>query len=161
VDSAENFFFDVSRFGDFGGRDDLTGVALGVVGEMDEYASDGGGKVLSADGARFIEIRFGEGADALGCVVKPGIEFGEELVARDAGVGFGLHGRNLCGGELIALRVGEQAIKSAGNMAQMEGDGCESERRSVKIGVGQLSGPEVNVFLRQLKGVQNGAEDGG
>jgi hypothetical protein len=35
---------------------DLARVALGVIGEVDEQASDAGGKLLFADAARLLEI---------------------------------------------------------------------------------------------------------
>lgn len=74
MDPAWNFF-GAHCIEDFGGGHDLPGVSLGVVGEMDEQASDGGGELFFADGTRSFEIGCGEGADALGCAFQSCIEF--------------------------------------------------------------------------------------
>src|ERR1700724_3129683 len=111
----------------FGGGYDLAGVALRVVGEMDEQTYDAGGQLLFADAAGLVEVGSGEGANALGSGFETCVEFGEELVARGSGVGFGLHGSNLFGRELITFCVGEQAVEAARDVAQMEGEGRESE----------------------------------
>ena len=63
---------------DFGGGDYLAGVALGVVGYVDERAADGGGQLLAAYAAEGVEVGGGEDADAGGGVAEGGFDFGEE-----------------------------------------------------------------------------------
>jgi len=52
----------------FGGGDELTDVALGVVGDVDERAAEGNGQLLAADVAGRVEVGGGEGGDARGGV---------------------------------------------------------------------------------------------
>ena len=63
---------------DFGGGDDLADVALGVVGDMDQRAADGGGQLLAAHAAKDVEVGAGEGANAGGGVGKRGFDFAEQ-----------------------------------------------------------------------------------
>ncbi len=66
-------FFDVVGFDELGGRDDLTCVALGVVGEMSKQSSHAGWKLLFTYAARLLEVRCSEGADAPAAEVSPAL----------------------------------------------------------------------------------------
>ena len=54
----------------FGCDDGLAGVALRVVGAVDEEAADRGGQGFASDGAGLIQIGDGEGTDAADRVVN-------------------------------------------------------------------------------------------
>ena len=61
---------------DFGGGDELAGVALGVVGAVDQEAGYGGRELLSAYGAVFDEELGRDGSDAGGGGFQGGAELG-------------------------------------------------------------------------------------
>lgn len=63
------------RLHEFRGGDGLAGVALGVVGAVDEQAADGGGQSFTADTAGLIEVGTDEGLDAADRVVNSLLKF--------------------------------------------------------------------------------------
>lgn len=67
------------RFDQFGRRHNLTHMALGVVGNMDERATDGCGQLLAAYEARHVEVGGGQRADAIGGVLERDLDFGDEF----------------------------------------------------------------------------------
>jgi len=54
----------------FGGGDDLAGVALGVVGYVDERATDAGGQLLAAYAAEGVEVGRGQHAHPLRSIAE-------------------------------------------------------------------------------------------
>lgn len=57
----------------FHGRNGLSGMALGVVGYVDEQSGYAGGQLLLTDVARIAELVWMEGANASGGVGQPGV----------------------------------------------------------------------------------------
>ena len=139
----------------------MAGVALSVVGTVDEEASDGGGKGTAAYGSGLIEVCGSEGADAAEGVVEALMEFFEEGGFRGTGFEFGAEGFELGGCELVAFGVGEEAIETAHDVAQVKGDGGDVGGAGVEGGVGERGAGVVDVLAGELEGVDNGAEDGG
>ena len=62
---------------DFCGGDGLAGVALGVVGAVDQEAADTGGQRFSPHSARLFEVGSLEGANAAQGIVDPRSKFSE------------------------------------------------------------------------------------
>lgn len=60
---------------EFGGGDGLADVALGVVGDVNEEAAEGGQQGFLADGARLFEIGVGQGPDSGFSGGQCGVEF--------------------------------------------------------------------------------------
>jgi hypothetical protein len=147
---------------EFCGGDDLAGVALSVVGTVDEEASDGGGKGTAAYGSGLIEVCGSEGADAAEGGVEALVEFFEEGGGcRGDRIEFGAEGFELGGAELVAFGVGEEAIEAADDVSEVKGDGGEVGGAGVEGGVGERGAGVVDVLAGELEGVDNGAEDGG
>jgi hypothetical protein len=76
----------------FCGGDGLAGVALGVVGAVDEEAADGGGKGFASYGSGLFEVGVDEGLKAAHGVVDSLSKFCEELGVRGAGIEFRFEG---------------------------------------------------------------------
>ena len=84
LDEVEDFLCGGCR-DDFGGGDELAGVALGVVGAVDKQGAYGGGELLAAYASGFGEAVGVDGSDAGG----GGFEGGAELGAGFGGGAFG------------------------------------------------------------------------
>ncbi len=131
---------------ELGGGDDLAGVALGVVGDVDEEAADGGGELLAADRTREFEVGGGQIADT-GCGVVEGfVKFVEDSSNGGGGFRFRFQGSELRVGQLIVLGVGEEAIDAAGDVTHVKSNGRKSVRLGVKVFQGETEAPVVDVF---------------
>jgi len=113
------------RLQDFGGGDYLSGVALGVVGYVDERASDGGGQLLPADDARDIKVGGRQDANAVGGIAEGDFDFGQESGQSFNFSIFGaallcFEGGKLLGGELVPFRITQQTIGGASDVTEME-----------------------------------------
>lgn len=154
------------RFENFRRGDNLAGVALRVVGNVDKGAADGGWELFAADRAGRVEVGVYEGADASGRVREGSLNFGDEggegfaLVVLGADL-LGFEEHELVRGELVAFGVGEDAIGGARDVAQVEGQGRQAEGQSADFEVGQAGGPDADVVEGKLQGVQDGAGYGG
>jgi hypothetical protein len=134
-----------------------------MVGYVDERAADGGGQLFAAYCARCVEVGCREDADAIGRVGEGdfdcGKEFGEGFVA-GLFILLGFERDHLLVGELVALGVAEDAVYAAGDVAEMECDGRQAERRCVDLGVGKAGGPFGDVVESQFESVEDGAAYG-
>jgi len=95
-------------------------MTLSVIGQMYEQTADAGRELFLAYSAGLFEVGSGKGADAICGVFNSLFKFLKKLFAGRSRVGFPFECGNLRGAELIAFRVGEQAIEAARNVAQME-----------------------------------------
>ena len=75
LDEVEDFLCGGCR-DDFGGGDELAGVALGVVGAVDKQGADGGGELLAAYPSGGVEGAGVDRADAGFGGCEGGTEFG-------------------------------------------------------------------------------------
>ena len=66
------------RLEHFGGSDDLASVALGVVGYVNERASDGCGQLLAAYSAEGVEVGSGQDANSADGIGERDFDFCEE-----------------------------------------------------------------------------------
>src|SRR3974390_1994818 len=107
--------------------DDLAGVALRVVGHVDERSAHAGRELLAAYAAWLVIIAARERADAGSLCIEGRFEFGEEL-CEGLGAGLlGLHRGKLIGCELATFRIGEDAVRRTRNVFDVERDGGEAE----------------------------------
>jgi len=136
-------------------------VALGVVGAVDEEASDGGGESAAAYSSGLFDVGGGEGADALEGGVDAVVELFEEGGFGGVRIELSAEGFELGGAELVAFGVGEEAIEAADDVAEVKGDGGEVGGTGVEGGVGERGAGGVDVLTGELKSVDNGAKDGG
>ena len=74
-----------------------------------------------------------------------------------SGIEFGFKQRKLRFAELLAFRIGKQAVSAAGDVADVECDRGDSRRTSVELCFGERGAPAVEVFLSSLKSVEYGA----
>ena len=77
-----------------------------------------------------------------------------------SGVQFGAEGGFLCGIELRAFGVAEQAVEAAGDVAEMERDRSEAEGTGVEFGFAEGRAPFCAVFGCEFERVKNSALDG-
>lgn len=112
-------------------------MALGVVGAVDEEASDGGGESAAAYGSGLFDVGGGEGADALEGGVDAVVELFEEGGFGGVRMELSAEGFKLGGAELVAFGVGEEAIEAADDVAEVKGDGGEVGGTGVEGGVGE------------------------
>lgn len=145
---------------EFGGGDDLAGVALCVVGDVDEEASDGGGELAAANGAREFEAGGGEAADSGAGVFEARMKFVEDGFDGAVRRRFAFESRELGCGELIALGVSKEAIEAARDMAEVEGERGKAEGLRVKVIGGEAHAPAVDIFGGEFECVQDGEMDG-
>jgi hypothetical protein len=101
-------------------------VAHGVFGHVDEEAVEGGGEMFAADGSRFRE----RGGIDVTNFLRDGVEglthLCKEFVAGGAGLLlFGAEGFHLSAGEGAAFGVGEETVRAAGDVTDVEADGAE------------------------------------
>src|SRR5262249_39035981 len=129
---------------EFGGGDDLAGVALGVVGDVNQEAAGGGGGVVAGDGGGGVGAGGGGVADTSGGSVDGGLKFFEEFTAGAGGIGFGVECGELRAAKRITFGVGEETVEAAGDVADMEGDRRESVGLGVKIFVAQPGAPVID-----------------
>ena len=124
----------------------MAGVALSVVGDVDEKAADRGRKLLAADRAGEFQIRGCEITDAHGCVVEAFVKFVEDRSNGGGSFGFGFQGGELRLRELIVFGVGEEAIDASGNVANVKGHGGKTMGSGVEIILGEAEAPVVDVL---------------
>lgn len=72
----------------------MADMALGVVGNVNEEAAEGGRQGFLADGAGLLEVGVGQGQNSCASSGKGGIEFGEKFGV-GGGSGFGVQLRLL------------------------------------------------------------------
>lgn len=143
------------------GGDGLAGVALGVVGAVDEQAAEGGGKRAASHGAGLFRIGAGEGSNAAEGVVDAGVEFGEQIGFGGAGVELRLERAQLRRVQRPAVGVGEQPVEAPDDVAQVEGERGGVAGAGVEVGVGQGRAGGVHVLAREFERMDDGAEEGG
>lgn len=146
---------------DASGGDGLADVTLGVFGEVDQEAEDGGGQGLAADEARQFQQVGAQGNDGLLGGVEMMMEFGEELFGGGSGVELGMEGVELPGGELLALEIGGEAIDAAADVADVEADGSEASGPGPKFERSEWSGGLGEIFSRHLEGIEERSGEGG
>jgi hypothetical protein len=61
--------------------------------------------------------------------------------------------------KLCAFGVGQQAVQTARNVAQMEGDWCDAMRARVHFVVSQSATPSCGIFFSEFQGMQHSARD--
>lgn len=144
--------------------DDLAGVALRVVGAMNENTAHSRRQLLFAYHNEFMEAIWRDGADSLGCPAKPGAKLVKDIrngsVVKSTGIEFAVERIKLCGAELPALRVGEQAVQRARNVAQMEDNGRKPGRTLQELIVAHGLAPEGGIFAAEIQGMKDAAADG-
>lgn len=119
---GDKFLLRTGDLNDFCGRDGLAGVALGMVGDVNEKATEGSGNPVAADVAgRFKGLREGEDAGTAGS--HGVVEFGEDFGVGSLQVRFGAQGGELVRAERLPFRVGKQAVERAGDVTDLEGYG--------------------------------------
>ena len=116
-----------NAYGSLGSRDDLSGVALGVLGGVKEQSDDGRWKSRTADRPRLVE-RIERGRPNL---VERSIDRARrrshqrhELIAWEPRTLFLIKRRSLVTRQALAARIGEQAVEAAGQVAEMKSDRC-------------------------------------
>ena len=138
----------------------MASVALGVVGDVDDEAADGGGEFLATDVAREFEIGGCEISDAGGGVVEKFVEFVEDGVNGGGWFRFGFQRGKLGFSEVIAFGVGKETVDTAGDVADMKGDRGKAMRLSVEIVLGEAEAPVVDIFRSEFEGIEYGEVDG-
>lgn len=146
---------------EFGGGDDLAGVALGVVGDMDEEAAYGGGELLTADGAGEFEVGAGQIANAGGGVIEGFVEFLQDRSNGDDRVGFSFQRSELRIGEVVAFGVGEEPIDATGDVTDVKGEGRQAVRLGVKVFLREAEAPVIDIFGCEVEGIKDGEVDCG
>lgn len=141
------------------GGDGLAGMALGVVGTMEEQTANGGGESLAADAAGLIEIGCGEGLNTAQGVFDSLPEFAEQLGVGGVRGQLGFERGQLLGAELATFGIGEQTVEAAHDVAQVEGDGGDIRGTGVKGFGGQRGAPLFDVLAGELEGMDDGSQD--
>jgi hypothetical protein len=126
---------------------------------MDEQAAHGGGQGFAADAAGLLEVDGGEGADTADGVIDSHAKFGKKCSVRDVGVQFCFERGELGRTELFAFGIGEQAVETARNVAQVKGDRADAGGAGVEGFVAEGRAPLLNVLTGELEGVHNGTQD--
>jgi hypothetical protein len=146
---------------EFGGGDKLAGVAQGVVRTMDQEAADGGGKAFASYASGLLHVCMGERADTEGGFFAGHGELLKEGFPAGTGFELDIEGGHLRDVELVAFRIGEQAIEAAANVADVKCGGREAKGLCVQLLGGEVNAPALGVFLGDFDGVEDGAWNGG
>lgn len=136
-------------------------MALRVFREMDDQARDGGGKRLAADAANVEVAVDGNGADLLLDFREDGFEIGEEFSERRAWCGLAAQELHLRVIEQAAVEVGGETVDAAGDVTQLEAEGCEAWGRfAPELLAGDAFGEPGKFLARLLEGVEEMRRDG-
>jgi len=146
---------------EFRGRDQLAGVALGVVGDVNEEPTDGRGESPATDGARAFEIGCGQIANAHGGVVEALMKLVKDCSNGSVWFGFGFEHGELGIVELLAFGVSKESVDAAGDMADVESDGWQAVGLGMKVFLAETEAPVVDTFESEFEGVEDGEMDGG
>src|SRR6185437_4812384 len=146
-------------FQQFRGSHHLAGVALRMIGHVNECAAHAGGQLLASDAARLIVIADGQDTNADCGLGERCFEFGEEIGERFGAGLLSLHGCELVRGELGAFGVGKNAVDGARDVLEVERHGGKTPRPRVDLGVCEAVGPFADVIERQFERVENGTAD--
>jgi hypothetical protein len=144
-----------------GGGNDLAGVPLSVVGNMDDQSGKSGGQTLFANETRLFKGCWVEAANAGSTLIQRGPKFTEKLRDSFRRIVLGRQRGQLVRTEFAALGVGEQAIQTKGNVTEMEADGRQSRGAGVYFLRAKAGAPTRKIFASELECVQGSALDGG
>jgi hypothetical protein len=134
----------------------LADVALGVVSDMDQEAAKGGGQILPAHRAGQVEVETREFANTISAREERSVQFGEDIRAGAASCKFAFVLEDLFGAEGTAFGIGKKAIKTAGDVAQVESNWGEAGRASVELRISEQAAVMVKIDVREFEGVNYG-----
>ena len=139
------------------GHDDLAGVALRVLGRVEQQAPNRAGKARAAHRPWLGERRLwprpepGEGG------IDSGVEAGEQVGGLADHVFFlRPQRRALLVGERFAARVGEEPVHGAGDVEKVKGEGGRARRSSAKLLGGEARHGSLHFLARLHEGVSDG-----
>ena len=143
----------------------MAGVALGVVGDMDDERTERGGDLLGAYGAGLFPKAAGRGCIGLRglCAIggfkmpdarigtgESSIELVEKFDGSSWGFEFRLEAGNLRRRKRMAFCIREQAVYAASDVAEVEGDGRKPTGASVELSFGKGMAPVMEILVREF-----------
>src|SRR6185437_10280715 len=140
-------------------RYSLSNVTLSMVRAVDKQAADGRGQLRAAYGAWGIELVRRNGAPA-GCRgMQTSVQLCHDAFRGSTRIQLAFQSGDLRGVKLCTIGVGQEAVQTARNVAQMEGDRCDAMRARVHFIVTESATPPCGIFFSEFQGVQHSARD--
>lgn len=135
-------------------------MALRVICDVDQQASDGRGQLFLPHAPRLFQMGMRESANALRCIDEGRAQFRKQFIARCTRIEFRPQKRQLLFSQTSSLGIRQEAIQAASNVSQVKRDGRHSRWSGVDLGIRQTAAPMPQVFLSQLQRMQDRAANG-